>query len=152
MRKVKVVIFTSFCLLCIQLLSAQSIPDLQLLKGVWCSELESSLEIQELNLETGEIGGTYTSPVGGGLQSFPLVGWVNSKPPTEGKDNVHVVSFAVRWGELGSITSWTGTFQYNDSEAPILKMVWHLARPTTDFPFEHVITQGGEFRYGKCEE
>ena len=150
MSKLIVGIITSFSLSCFHLLGAQTRPDIEHIKGVWCSELESSLEIQELHLDTGEIRGTYTSPIGGGLRSFPLIGWVNSKPPTEGKDDVHVVSFSVRWGELGSITSWTGTYQYNDSGKPILKMVWHLARPSTDFPFEHVITQGGEFSYGEC--
>ena len=130
---------------------SQNLPPLSQLEGVWCSELTSTLEFSLVNLETGEIRGTYTSTVGGGPQSFPLVGWVNSKGPEEGKDHAHVISFAVRWGEIGSITSWTGTYEYNKEGEPILNTIWHLARPSTAYSYEHVVTQSGLFTFGACD-
>ena len=144
-------LFGVFSLFLICQVFSQQVPPLSRLEGTWCSELTSSLEFTEVNLETGEIRGLYTSPTGAGPQSFPLVGWVNTKAPVAGKDNAHVISFAVRWGELGSITSWTGTYQYNEAGELILDTIWHLARPSTDYSYEHLITQSGLFTYGACQ-
>ena len=130
---------------------AQGLPELSDLKGFWCSELESTMEIHSLDLASGEIRGTYTTEMGGKMRSFPLLGWINTQAPSKGKHTVHVLSFSVRWGDLGSITSWTGTFELDDSGEPIIKTIWNLVRPSTNYSYEHIISQSSRFIYGACE-
>ncbi|MEM6629950.1 MAG: avidin/streptavidin family protein [Bacteroidota bacterium] len=151
MRRYSFYIVWIGCLISYLESSGQDLPEPSDLKGVWCSELESTLEVRSLDLETGEIRGSYSTPIGGRVRSFPLMGWVNTKSPEVGMDNVHVISFTVRWGELGSITSWAGTYQFNAKGEPILKTVWHLARPITHTSYEHIITQSSLFTFGACK-
>ena len=132
-------------------LDAQVLPELSDLKGTWCSELESIMEIQGLDLTSGEIRGSYTTEMGGKMRSFPLLGWVNTLEPKEGRHSVHVLSFSVHWGDLGSITSWTGTYERDESGKPILKTIWNLVRPSTNYAYEHIITQSSLFTRGACE-
>ena len=123
--------------------------------GIWHNDLCSSLIIEYLNSSTGEIKGKYVSPSGGGSYSFPLIGWVNdanvnsSDPCKDCKDNnAKVISFTVRWGAIGSITGWVGTCSNTASEVPQIKTMWNLARPNSQFDWDHIINGSDTFYPG----
>ena len=112
------------------------------LVGQWINQSNSRLTIAEV-LPSGQLKGTFVSPSGAGESSFPLIGWVNRGQPGPGS-NVTVVSFAVRWEALGSITSWTGIC-YRNGSTPTLKTLWHLARPNSEYLWDHVLTGSDVF-------
>jgi len=99
--------------------------------GEWLNPSGSVLVIENVD-KTGSIKGHYLSSVGTDGQRFPLIGWVNRKPHEPDMDNTVAITFSVRWGEYGSITSWTETS-------------WHLVRPVTDESYEHILTGGYPF-------
>lgn len=118
----------------------------QELLGAWQNQLGSTLVLTEVDDETGFIKGHYTSPVGTDGEAYPLVGWINSKPPEDGKHQVKVViTFSVRWGEYGSVTSWAGTYEERDG-IPTITTMWLLARPTADASYSHIMNGSDVFR------
>ena len=116
------------------------------LVGDWKNELNSTLSIKRIDPNSGLITGSYASPSGTPGQAFPLTGWVNTAPATTKGDHVVVVSFSVRWGKIGSVTAWNGFYRLQ-SNTPTIIGQWHLARPNTDFPWDHILT--GQDRFTK---
>lgn len=115
------------------------------LVGEWTNQLGSTLNIKTVDPNTGQITGTYKSPSGTGGNEFPLIGWVNYKPPIQGKDNAIVVSFSVRWGGIGSITTWAGYVKIVNS-VPIITAQWFLVRPNSDYGWDHILTGQDVFK------
>ncbi len=111
--------------------------------GEWLNSSGSVLVIENVD-KTGSIKGHYLSSVGTDGQRFPLIGWVNQKPHEAEKDNTVAITFSVRWGEYGSITSWTG-YCKNIDDIPTINTSWHLVRPVTDESYEHILTGGYPF-------
>jgi hypothetical protein len=124
--------------------SAIAAPTCDNMQGAWVNQLGSTLNIQAINSATGAITGSYISPSGGGTTTYPLAGWINSKDPVSGQNNVKVISFTVRWGTIGSITSWTGYCQTVNG-APKLTTLWHLVRPNSSFEWDHILTNTDVF-------
>jgi len=111
--------------------------------GEWLNPSGSVLVIEGVD-KTGSIKGHYRSSVGTDGQRFPLIGWVNQKPHEAEKDNTVAITFSVRWGKYGSITSWTG-YCKNINDIPTIQTSWHLVRPVTDESYEHILTGGYPF-------
>jgi len=111
--------------------------------GEWLNPSGSVLVIENVD-ETGSIKGHYLSSVGTDGQRFPLIGWVNRKPHEPDMDNTVAITFSVRWGKYGSITSWTG-YCKNINDIPTIQTSWHLVRPVTDESYEHILTGGYPF-------
>jgi hypothetical protein len=117
-------------------------PDCSNLVGNWENQLESTLSITSIDEKSGRLFGTYRSPSGTKGDAYELVGWINRsfKP---GANTTPVVSFSVRWGDIGTITSWTG---YCVSKGtPQLKTMWHLANPASSYEWDHIITNSDIF-------
>jgi hypothetical protein len=114
--------------------------------GKWNDEVKSVIEIKTYDTATGAISGQYISRSGAG--SWPMVGWINSAPAASsavgkaGKgDHADVFTLAVRWGDRGSVTTWTGTCAVNSqSGLAQIYTLWHTARPNTSLEWEHTLT------------
>ena len=114
--------------------------------GKWQDQLQSVLEIKTYDTATGAISGQYIARSGAG--SWPMVGWINSTPAESsapgkaGKgDHADVFTLAVRWGDRGSITAWTGTCAVNSqSGLAQIYTLWHTARSNTGLEWEHTLT------------
>jgi len=124
-------------------ISEKSTCTCESMKGEWLNPSGSVLVIENID-KTGSIKGYYLSSVGTDGQRFPLIGWANQKPYEAEKDNTVAISFSVRWGEYGSITSWTG-YCKNINGVPTINTSWHLIRPVTDESYEHILTGGYPF-------
>lgn len=105
--------------------------------GTWINDLDkpSKLVIESIDATTGAMKGKY---IEGNAGEFPLVGWVNDKAAASTGDHAKVLSFTVRWGDYGSITSWTGYCRKDKNGIPTLYMQWHLASPNSSFDWDHV--------------
>ena len=120
-------------------------PTCENMVGVWENQLDeqgeepSTLKFDTIDKDTGQLQGFYTSPSGTGGNAFKLIGWVNGKEKKK-KNNVKVLAFSVHWGKFGSITSWTGFCEKQKSGMPIIRTVWHLVRPDTNWPWDHILT------------
>jgi hypothetical protein len=119
--------------------------------GKWKNRQKSVLEIKTYDTATGAISGEYTSHSGASASSmpYPVVGWINSAPAESsapgkaGKgDHAEVITFAVRWGTLGSISAWTGTCAVNSQSSGLeqISALWHTTRPNTGFEWDHTLT------------
>jgi len=114
--------------------------------GKWNDEVKSVIEIKTYDTTTGAISGQYISRSGAG--SWPMVGWINSapaQPSASGKagkgDHADVFTLAVRWGDRGSVTAWTGTCTVNSQSGRAqISTLWHTARPNTGFGWDHILT------------
>ncbi len=114
--------------------------------GKWNDEVKSVIEIQSYDTATGAISGQYISRSGAG--SWPMAGWINSSPAASSapgstgmSDHADVFSLAVRWGDRGSITAWTGTCTVNaKSGLAQISTLWHTTRPNTGFEWDHILT------------
>ena len=122
----------------------RALPTCSAPEGAWQNELGSVLIIESLNPETGMLKGTYQSASGAGATKFPLIGWANDAEPSKEApcagckpNHAQVYGFTVRWGDIGSITSWTGTCALVNDQ-PTLKTVWNLARPNSGYDWDHV--------------
>jgi hypothetical protein len=104
------------------------------------------LFIKEIDSDTGMVSGSFCSPSGTTGQEFPLIGWINTQTPKDGKDNVVVVSFSVRWGKIGSVTAWNGYYALEEGKATIVGQ-WFLSRPNADLRWEHIVV--GQDRFTK---
>jgi len=116
-------------------------PTCDNLKGTWKNELKSSLIIESIDQATGQITGKYISPSGAGTATFPLTGWVNDSTPMPKQDHAKVISFTVRWGTIGRITSWTGV-----CESDKIFTVWNLAMPNSGYTWDHLLTGSDTFK------
>jgi Avidin family len=114
--------------------------------GKWNDEVKSVIEIETYDMATGAISGQYISHSGAG--SWPMVGWINSAPAgsnasgNAGNGNhADVFALAVRWGDRGAVTAWTGTCAMNSqSGLAQIATLWHTSRPNTGFEWDHTLT------------
>ncbi|HTS17713.1 MAG TPA: avidin/streptavidin family protein [Verrucomicrobiae bacterium] len=114
------------------------------LTGTWTNQLRSTLTITKIDPTTGQISGNYTTPSAGSTQ-YPLIGWVNTQPPsTNHPDNAVVISFSVRWGDIGSVAAWNGIYTTNNKQSTITGQ-WLLSRPNSDFSWDHVLVGQDQF-------
>jgi avidin family protein len=115
--------------------------------GRWRNERGSVLEIRNYDAATGAISGQYISN-SGTTGSHPMVGWINSAPfetsdSCKGCKNNHaeVITFAVHWGPVGSVSAWTGTCAVNShSGLEQFSALWHTTRSNTGFDWDHTLT------------
>ena len=107
------------------------------LAGHWINQDSS---IMHFDIETnGMLNGYYQSNASNDSLLFPLLGWVNrTMEPTP-------LTFAVSWGDYGSITSWTGYCQEED-DVSIITVMWHLVRPYVEHEWERILTNKSTFR------
>lgn len=110
--------------------------------GEWQNEFASTLKIDSVDPKTGALRGGY------GIKSLPdvwfaVTGWLSS-----GAGEKHTVAsvftFAVRFGEAGSVTSWSGTCSNRDGK-PTLSTLLHMARPSSPNPWDHVAASAETF-------
>ena len=111
--------------------------------GKWHDESRSVIEIKTYDTATGAISGQFISPSEGA--SWPMVGWINpapAAPSAPGKgDRADVFTLAVRWGDLGSVTAWTGTCTVNSkSGLAQISTLWHTAHPNVEREWRHILT------------
>jgi hypothetical protein len=116
------------------------------LTGTWKNQLGSTLTISNIDASSGQISGSYRSPSGAGSNTeYPLLGWVNTiQPGTSHTNHVVVVSFSVRWGQIGTVTAWNGSYTINDNP-PVIIGQWLLSRPNSDYGWDHVLTGQDQF-------
>jgi len=114
-------------------------PNCSSLTGQWVNEQGSVLTFSKAEAATGSLSGSYISSTGTEGSSYPLIGWFNHSKAIKGKDNVISISFSVRWGNHGSITSWTGTCSNNKGN-PKISAIWNLVRSNSDHAWDHMLT------------
>lgn len=149
MKKLNLIIalsLLSFSLASAQLSAEEKLgfPNCENLRGVWENQIGSVMDIITVDPIGGAITGRYVSPQGGGPAFRQLIGWNNGAPVNESdpcslvqNDNVKVITFTVSWGDLGSITAWTGTCRVENG-IPTIHTLWHLVRPNTEFVWDHI--------------
>lgn len=118
-------------------------PTCENIRGAWINQIGSKMMIESVNPSGGEVKGSFHTATGLEGQ-YPLMGWVNYKNPEKTGHNVHTIAFIVRWGEKGSVNSWTGTCETLDG-VPTLKTLWHLAEPNAPFNWGHILTGSDTF-------
>lgn len=115
-------------------------------EGTWKNEMGSVMTITSVDAQTGSVTGTYRTATGAGNVEFPLAGWVNVVSASPNRpDHTIVVSFSVRWGQIGSITGWVGTCKGGQND--LIVGQWLLARPNSDFAWDHILA--GQDRFTK---
>ena len=140
MRKILLLLYLICCLNTYIQGQAQSPPSTDALDvskeviGTWVNQIGSTFTVDSVNLHTGQIYGFYVSPSGTKGNQYPITGWVNYLPPN-GKDNGISISFTVRWGNYGSVTSWTGLYKKGT-----ITTLWHLVRSNADYSWSHIFT------------
>lgn len=124
--------------------------------GKWQNRQKSVLEIKTYDAATGALSGEYTSRSGAsaGSTPYPVVGWKNTAPAESGApgnagkgNHADVITFAVRWGTLGSVSAWTGTCAVNAQSSGLeqISALWHTTRPNTGFEWDHTLTGSDRF-------
>jgi len=123
--------------------------------GKWQNERKSVLEIKTYDAATGAVSGQYTSNSGAsaGSKPYPVVGWINSASVESSDsckgckgDHAEVITIAVRWGALGSVSAWTGTCAVNShSRLEQISALWHTTRPNSGFDWDHTLTGADRF-------
>jgi hypothetical protein len=119
-------------------LAAQA-PTCQSFVGLWKNQLNSTMSISRVETTgptAGLVHGCYCSPSGTASDWYPLRGWANSLPPQPPQDNVVAISWTVRWGAIGSITSWSGYCRTGGSTA-VISAPWYLVSPNSTFTWNH---------------
>jgi Avidin family len=109
--------------------------------GFWTNQLGSTMAISKVDSTSGLVTGCYCSPSGTTGTWFPLTGWVNSLAPNPPQNNVVVISWTVRWGSYGSITSWSGTC----GSSGTINAPWYLVRPNSSFAWDHRLADTDTF-------
>ena len=105
--------------------------------GVWQNQLNSTFNITHVDAVTMELRGLYRSPSGTPGFAYPALGYVNSASTNDsGKDSGLVVCFSVRWGSIGSVTTWNGVVR----DDGILTSQWLLVRPISSYVWDHILT------------
>jgi len=128
-----------FALISIGKLHSKEISSCHSIKGEWLNEQGSLLSFTKIDKSTGMITGFYKSSSGTEGNSYPLIGWLNHAAAQKGKHNVVSISFSVRWGNHGSITSWSGTCSIEDGKSKI-NAIWNLVRSNSDYSWDHILT------------
>ncbi len=124
-------------------------PNCDNLVGVWHNQINSTMKITSVDANTGLITGTYHSATLNSPQEYLVTGWVNSAAPAEGMDNAKVVSFAVRFSNVGSISAWTGTCRKDKKTGvPTISTVFNLIRSNSKQEYDHIATNGEVFLPG----
>ena len=120
-------------------------PDCSNILGSWKNQIDSTLSITNVDNKTGSITGTYVSKSGTTGEEYPLIGWLN-KSSSNTENTIPVISFTVRWGAIGNITSWTG-YCVTDKDAKTSKIItlWHLSQSESKFSWDHIITNSDVF-------
>jgi hypothetical protein len=124
--------------------------------GRWKNHQQSVLVIKTYDAATGAISGEYDSHSGTSANSrpFPVVGWINSAPAESSEatkagkgDHVEAITFAVRWGPIGSISAWTGMCALNSQSSgrEQISALWHTTRSNTGFEWDHTLTGSDRF-------
>ena len=124
--------------------------------GKWENQQKSVLEIKTYDAATGALSGEYISHSGAsaGSTPYPVVGWINTAPAESGErgkagkgNHADVITFAVRWGRLGSVSAWTGTCGVNAQSSGLeqISALWHTTRPNTGFEWDHTLTGSDRF-------
>ena len=114
--------------------------------GKWNDEVKSVIAIDMYDTASGALSGRYISRSGAG--TWPMVGWINAMPAASsaaGKagegSRAEVFTLAVRWGERGSVTAWTGTCTVNAASGLArISTLWHTARADTGLEWDHTLT------------
>ena len=119
--------------------ASASTPNCQSLKGQWINKQGSILTFNKIDDSVGSLSGSYISSSGTEGNNYPLIGWFNRSEIVKGKDNVTAMSFSVRWGRHGSITSWTGTCSIKNGN-PSISAIWNLVRSNSDHTWDHMLT------------
>jgi hypothetical protein len=124
-------------------------PTCENLVGVWHNPINSTMTITSVDPSTGLVTGTYHSAAVSSPVDFKVTGWINSAAPVAGMDNAKVISFAVRFSGIGSISAWTGTCR-NDKKTgvPTLSTLYHLIRPNSKQEYDHIATNSEVFTPG----
>jgi hypothetical protein len=95
------------------------------LAGKWYNQLGSEME---LNVQGGQITGTYKTKVGSAKGIYQLVGRTDTDD-----DNVRNVGFVVSWenenGSSDSVTSWSGELQTINGN-DVISTTWLLTLET----------------------
>lgn len=121
-------------------------PTCDNLVGVWHNEINSTMTITSVDANTGLVTGTYHPASLNSPEDYRVTGWINSAAPADGMDNAKVVSFAVRFGNLGSISAWTGTCRKDKKTGvPTLSTLYHLVRPNSKMAYDHIATNSEVF-------
>jgi hypothetical protein len=127
--------------------AAANPPSCDHVLGTWHNQIGSTLQIDKVD-HAGIVTGSYTSPKGTDGKPLPLAGWLNTGAGD--KDVVaFVIAFSVRWGAIGTVTSWTGTCAMSEeTNLPTITTLWHLARPSTSWSFDHIVSGSDWFTPG----
>ncbi len=105
--------------------------------GVWKNQLGSTLTITSVS-SGGLVSGTYISPSGTQGDAYPLTGWTNTASPQSNGDHADLITFTVRWGGIGSITSWSGVCKQVNS-VPTITAPWYLTRSNSQYSWDHTL-------------
>lgn len=115
--------------------------------GLWVSGRGSTLEIESINSQSGELRGWFRSATGtdDNPEARPVVGFVNFAEKFPGAASYGLpISLTVSWGPYGSISSWTGLILKTDSRTTI-ETQWLHARGSTQFEWDHTLTGSDTF-------
>ncbi|KTF39451.1 avidin/streptavidin family protein [Xanthomonas translucens] len=123
---------------------AQAAPTCSNPVGDWGNQLGSTLRITAVQ-PSGQLSGTYTSPSGTTGSAYPLIGWfTNPVAGSTASSNLPAITFSVQWGSYGSMTAWVGTCDPS-SGVPTITTVWHLARTSSQYSWDHLLTNSDVF-------
>ena len=143
MKNLSLVAFPLYSIFFYACVSASSVahaqPDCSNLVGNWINLSSSTIFIKRVDEKDGSITGTYTLISG---EEHALVGWVN-KAAGNAASTVPVIAFSVRWGAIGSITSWTGYCV--SGETPRLTTLWQVAQSASQYEWNHIVTNSDIF-------
>ena len=135
----KFIFKTFFLLLLVTAKANASTPNCLSFKGQWVNEKGSVLTFDNADKASGSLTGSYISSTGTEGSRYPLIGWYNHSKAVKGKNNATSISFSVRWGSHGSITSWTGTCSIKNGK-PSISAIWNLVRSNSDYAWDHMLT------------
>ena len=107
------------------------------LVGGWINQDSSIMHI--ISDVNGTLTGHYQSNASQDATLFSFVGLVNRN------DAIPTLTFAISWGDYGSITSWTGYCSVEGDEAELTTM-WHLVRPYVEYDWERFVTNTSTFK------
>lgn len=133
-------------LLVAQQTKADSVFQVKKLHGLWVSGRGSTLEIENVDEESGEISGWFRSSTGTDGKEFPVVGYVNLAGKFPGAASFgHPISFTVSWRTYGSISSWNGLVRQDKSQSTI-DTQWLHVTGSTQFDWDHTLTGNDVFK------
>lgn len=121
-------------------------PTCENLAGVWHNQINSTLTFTAVDAATGQLTGTYRAASANPGSERRVIGWINDAAPAAGMDNARVISFSVRFAELGSISTWTGVCRTDrKTGVPTISALFHIARANTKMEYDHIVTNSEVF-------